>query len=74
MPYVFFASPAFQHPWPKRAACWSPATPATGISAPTISASIVPKSPLLRRTSGRMPDGISKSPRRSSSHARSWMS
>ena len=35
MPYVFFAWPASKHACPKRAACWSPAMPAMGISAPT---------------------------------------
>ncbi len=30
MPYVFFACPRWKQAWPKSAACWSPAIPATG--------------------------------------------
>jgi hypothetical protein len=33
VPYVFFASPGEKHVWPKRAACWSPRSPATGMPA-----------------------------------------
>ena len=35
VPYVFLAIPASKQPWPKSAACWSPATPAIGIPAGT---------------------------------------
>ena len=33
VPYVHFASPASRQPWPKSAACWSPATPVIGTPA-----------------------------------------
>ena len=39
MPYVAFASPGAKQPWPKRAACWSPAIPATGSVTPRNDAS-----------------------------------
>ena len=35
MPYVFFAIPGSKAACPKRAACWSPPTPATGIEPPS---------------------------------------
>ena len=39
VPYVAFASPGAKQPWPKRAACWSPAIPATGSVTPRNDAS-----------------------------------
>ena len=34
VPYVTFTIPGSRHAWPRSAACWSPSTPRTGISAP----------------------------------------
>ena len=54
VPYVFLASPGWWAPWPKRAACWSPAMPATGTPAgsdPT--ATVSPNAPMDGRTSGQ---------------------
>ena len=39
VPYVAFASPGAKQPWPKSAACWSPAIPATGSVTPRNDAS-----------------------------------
>ena len=53
------------HACPNRAACWSPATPATGTSWPwRASARVVPSSPQLGRTTGSARSGT---PNRSSS-------
>src|SRR5207248_2371467 len=46
VPYVFFASPAAKHVWPKSAACWSPATPAMGRALPQCCASASATIPL----------------------------
>jgi hypothetical protein len=53
-------------PWPNAAACWSPAQPVIGISAPRKLAAVDPKLPLDRRTSGRMHRGTPKMPQSSS--------
>jgi hypothetical protein len=39
---VFFAIPARWQPWPKSAACWSPAIPAIGIAVPSTSGATMP--------------------------------
>ena len=73
VPYVFFACPGSTQPWPKRAACWSPAMPATGSSVPRCSGSHTPNDPFELRTSGRASRRTPKSRSRSSSHDRAAM-
>ena len=75
MPYVFFAMPGSKQPWPKSAACWSPASPAIGIPAGIPSkATVSPKTPELGRTSGSMAAGTPRIRRSSGSQRRVWMS
>ncbi len=58
-------APAVTQPWPKSAACWSPATPAIGMpSGSPLTPRVTPKSPLEGRTSGSSARGT---PKRSSS-------
>ena len=57
--------PGLTQACPNSAACWSPAMPATGISAPRMALSAYPNSPLLSFTSGKSEAGILR--RRSSS-------
>ena len=63
VPYVFFAIPSEKQHWPNRAACWSPAIPAMGISSPNTSALHIPTISLLSTTRGRalwgMPSSLS---------------
>ena len=65
-----FAVPGAKQHWPKRAACWSPATPLTGTPAsagtPTAAASTVPNRPQEGRTSGRAAGSTPKRPQSSS--------
>ncbi|OGU07430.1 MAG: hypothetical protein A2075_14130 [Geobacteraceae bacterium GWC2_58_44] len=70
VPKVALAIPGLKHPWPKRAACWSPAMPVIGNCAPVSCASLRPKSEALGSTSGSMARGTPKSRSRSSSQAR----
>src|SRR6185503_12285735 len=67
VPYVALASPGAKHPCPKRAACWSPATPAIGTRAPRSTASpITPDEPT---TSGSTARSTPNRPSSSSSQA-----
>ena len=72
VPYVFLAIPGWAQPWPKRAACWSPAIPATGISPPN--SEVVPKIPADGIGSGRRSGSTPSSPQSSGSQRRSPMS
>ena len=71
VPYVFFTSPRAKHVWPNRAACWSPAAPAMGISAPPMRAA--PYTMLESQTLGSMHMGMSSSAQISLSHSSVWM-
>ena len=71
---MFFARPGSTQPCPKSADCWSPATPAIGIAAPSTSASVAPKSPLESRTSGSIARGTPSASSRNGSQSPSWMS
>ncbi len=54
--------PSSTHAWPKRAACWSPATPATGASWPyNASGLVIPSVPALAATRGNAHSGTSSS-------------
>ncbi len=55
VPYVAFTSPGAKQPWPNRAACWSPAMPASGTAAPSSSASAT--TPAEGTTAGRIDRG-----------------
>ena len=57
---MFFTSPGSKHICPNKAACWSPAIPQIGNSAPKIDESTQPKFPELETISGRIFFGISK--------------
>ncbi len=62
--------PGEKHAWPNSAACWSPAMPETGTRNPAAwSGSVIPKRPLLGRTSGKQERGTPKSSSSSSDHA-----
>ena len=68
VPYVFLASPALKHVWPKSAACWSPAAPAIGIGPPKNTGFTSPYTQLDGIGFGSMLFGISSSLSISSSH------
>ena len=51
--------PGSVQPCPNSAACWSPATPATGTAAPSRSGVVVPNTPLDGRTAGSTASGTS---------------
>src|SRR5438046_1003643 len=51
--------PDAKHAWPNRAACWSPAMPAIGSWISNRPVAVVPKMPLLSRTSGSNASGAS---------------
>ena len=55
---MFLARPGSQQPWPKSAACWSPAMPAIGISAPNHSGSVTPNTPLEARNIHRYLESV----------------
>ena len=65
VPYVAFTSPGAKQPWPNRAACWSPAMPASGTAAPSSSASAT--TPADGTTAGRIDRSTPKSSSSSSS-------
>ena len=68
VPYVLFASPTSKQVCPKSAACWSPATPATGILFPKNAKSDSPHTYEDSFTCGSIDLGISSSFNISSSH------
>ncbi len=69
MPYVFLAIPGSKQACPNVAACWSPALPATAISAPSKSARARPTIRLAAVTLGRIERGTPNSDSRCSSQA-----
>ncbi|MCY1550365.1 hypothetical protein D9M68_866170 [compost metagenome] len=62
--------PAVKQAWPKRALCWSPATPPISSGAPSHSVFISPKCALDGRASGIRLFGMSSRASSSSSHSR----
>ena len=75
VPYVFFASPGATAPWPKSAACWSPAIPATGMPAGSPSwATVSPNTPAEGPTRGNTSRGMPRWPSSSASHSSRRMS
>ncbi len=69
---MFFAIPGRWQAWPKSAACWSPAIPATGISPPN--SVVVPKTPAEGSGSGSVAGSTPSSSQSSGSQRRSRMS
>ena len=67
------ASPAAKQVCPNRAACWSPAAPAMGISPPKMEGSVNPNTPLEGQTRGSMERGICSFSKISSSQSRVWI-
>ncbi len=61
--------PGSKQAWPMVAACWSPATPRMGISAPNRLFSVTPKSAAQSSTSGSMAFGTRRMSSSSSSQA-----
>ncbi len=75
VPYVFLPIPGSVHAWPNSAACWSPATPATGTAWPCkASGRVTPSTPALARTSGSARAGTPKSSNSSGSQRPAAMS
>ena len=71
---MFFAIPGSKHACPNNAACWSPASPAIGISAPPkVCGSVCPYTQLEGFTSGSIDLGIPNSLKISSSHFKSFI-
>ena len=60
--------PGVKQAWPIIAACWSPATPRSGISAPSTERSVVPNGPEQSRTSGSKAAGMRNRSSSSGSH------
>jgi len=73
VPYVFLHSPGSKQPCPNNAACWSPATPAMGISLLNTPGVVNPYTQLEGFTSGNIDFGISNLVRISSSHSKVWI-
>ncbi len=69
---MFFAIPGWWQAWPKSAACWSPATPATGTSPPN--SVVVPKTEDEDCGWGSRAGSTPSRAQSSSSHASRWMS
>ena len=74
VPYVFLAMPSAKQHWPNRAACWSPAMPAMGISSPSTSALHMPTISPLSHTRGKALRGMPSSWSKVSSQRSLWMS
>jgi hypothetical protein len=72
VPNVFLAMPGEKHAWPNNAACWSPATPATGMAPP--SRDVAAKRPEEGRTSGSNEGGTPNASSSSGCQRRSKMS
>ena len=70
---MFFAIPGAKQAWPNKEACWSPAMPPMGISAPKRSDVVCPYRKLDGRTSGSIRTGTPSAPHRLASHASWWM-
>src|SRR5256885_15189005 len=69
VPYVHLASPGRKHACPNSAACWSPAIPAMGISAPKCPDEETPATELDGTMRGSMGDGMPNESSRSRSHS-----
>lgn len=71
---MFLAIPGRKQPWPKRAACWSPAIPATGTDAPSTAGSLSQITPEEGTTSGSRAAGTPIAAKSASSQQRLRMS